>query len=209
MATTGDRPRADAGPFTVPNAVSALRMLGVPVFVYLLLGPHADGWALAVLIVGGGSDWVDGKLARFLGQYSRVGELLDPLADRLYMIVVPVAFAVRGVIPWWVVGVLLAREVLLAATLPAYRRRGLGPPEVHYLGKAATFTLMIAMPVLLVGYGDYGVAPAFHTWGQALLLWGIGLYAWTGALYVVQAVMMARALPRTSERADGVPPAGS
>lgn len=208
MATTGGVRSADAGLVTVPNAVSALRILGVPVFVYLILGPHSDGWALAVLIVGGGSDWVDGKLARLLGQYSRIGELLDPVADRLYMVVVPVAFAVRGVIPWWIVGVLLARELVLAATLPAYRSRGLGPPQVHYLGKAATFTLMIAMPVLLVGYGDYAVAPAFHTSGWALLLWGIGLYAWTGVLYVVQAVMTVRTLPRASVRAGGVPHAG-
>ncbi len=196
MSTTQDGRRADKGPLTVPNLISGLRILGVPLFLYLVLGPHADGWALAVLLVSGASDWVDGKLARLLDQYSRIGELLDPVADRLYMVAVPVAFAVRGIIPWWIVGLLLARELVLAATLPLYRSRGLGPPEVHYLGKAATFTLMIAMPVLLAGHGDSAIAVTLHPWGWALLLWGLGLYLWTGVVYVLQALMTARAVPR-------------
>ncbi len=198
MQTTDGAQRAGSGPLTVPNLISALRIAGVPVFLYLVLGPHADGWALAILLVSGASDWLDGKLARLLDQSSRLGELLDPVADRLYMAAVPVAFAVRGILPWWVVGVLLGRELVLAATLPLYRSRGLGPPQVHYLGKAATFTLMIAMPVLLAGYGDSGVAHALHPWGWALLLWGVGLYVWTGLVYVLQAVLTARALPRVA-----------
>ncbi len=207
MSTTQDGRRADSGPLTVPNLISGLRILGVPLFLYLVLGPQADGWALALLLISGASDWVDGKLARLLDQYSRLGELLDPVADRLYMAAVPIAFAVRGILPWWVVGVLIARELVLAATLALYRSRGLGPPEVHYLGKAATFTLMIAMPVLLAGYGDSAVATTLHPWGWALLIWGVGLYVWTGLMYVAQAWLTARALPRVRRGIEDPPAA--
>ena len=71
---------------TVPNVLSVLRLAGVPLFLWLLLGPRADVWAIVVLALGGISDWADGKLARLLDQYSRLGELLDPAADRLYIL---------------------------------------------------------------------------------------------------------------------------
>lgn len=194
---------SDHGLMTVPNLISGLRILGVPLFLYLILGPKADGWALAVLLISGGTDWLDGKLARWLNQMSRVGAWLDPMADRLYMIAIPLAFAARGIIPWWLVAVLLSREALLAATLPFYKSRGLGPPEVHYLGKAATFTLMIALPVMLAGFGESPVALALHPWGWALMIWGTILYVWTGVLYVTQTVRMARALPRVRRAGRG------
>ena len=186
----------DHGWMTIPNLISGLRILGVPLFLYLILGPHADGWALVVLLISGATDWLDGKLARWLNQMSRFGALLDPIADRLYLIAIPLAFAARGIIPWWLLGVLLAREALLGLTLPLYKSRGLGPPEVHYLGKAATFTLMIALPVMLAGFGESAVSAALHPWGWALMIWGAVLYVWTGLLYLAQAVRMARALPR-------------
>lgn len=185
----------DHGLWTIPNLISGLRILGVPLFLYLILGPQADGWALAVLLISGATDWLDGKLARWLDQMSRFGAILDPVADRLYMIAIPLAFAARGIIPWWLVGVLLVREALLGLTLPFYKSRGLGPPEVHYLGKAATFTLMIALPVLLAGFGDSAVAHALHPWGWAIMIWGTVLYVWTGIMYLIQAVRMTRALP--------------
>ncbi|MDG3012859.1 CDP-alcohol phosphatidyltransferase family protein [Rhodococcus sp. D2-41] len=185
--------------WTLPNVLSMLRVAGVPLFLYLLLGPHADGWALVVLMLSGFTDWADGKLARVLNQSSRLGSLLDPVADRLYMVVIPISFAVRGFIPWWVVAVLLVRELLLAGTLPLYRSRGLGPPEVHYLGKAATFTLMIALPMVLLAQLDSSVAHAFSPWAGALLTWGVALYVWTAVMYLVQAAQMVRALPRVAD----------
>jgi len=190
-----DAAPADAGLWTVPNALSVLRIIGVPVFLFLVLGPQADGWALAVIMVSGGTDWLDGKLARWLGQYSEIGRLLDPMADRLYMVAVPIAFAVRGIVPWWIVAVLLIREAVLAATLLIYRRRRLGPPEVTYLGKAATFALMLAMPALLAGVMDWSGQAALHAIGWGLLIWGLGLYLWTGVLYTAQAVLTAVRVP--------------
>ena len=143
---------------TVPNALSALRLLGVPLFLWLLLGPHADGWAIVVLALSGVSDWADGKLARLLDQGSRLGALLDPAADRLYIVATLVAFVLRDVIPLWVVVVLLGRELVLGVTLLALRRAGWPPLQVHYLGKAATFLLLYAFPILLLAQASDAVA---------------------------------------------------
>ncbi|AQA21790.1 CDP-alcohol phosphatidyltransferase family protein [Rhodococcus sp. MTM3W5.2] len=182
---------------TVPNLLSVVRLVGVPLFVYLLLGPHADGWALAILMLSGFTDWADGKLARLLNQSSRLGALLDPLVDRLYVVSTLVAFAIRGIIPWWVAAVLIGRDVILALTLPIYRSRGLPPPAVLYLGKAATFALMFALPLVLAAQGDWAIAPIARAWGYALLVWGTGLYVWTAILYLLAARNIAREVPRT------------
>ena len=110
------RPRADRI-MTVPNLLSVLRLAGVPLFLYLLLVPRADGWAILVLAVGGFTDWLDGKLARLLGQYSRLGALLDPAVDRLYILAALIALGARDVVPWWGVVALVCRDLVLAATL--------------------------------------------------------------------------------------------
>jgi cardiolipin synthase len=173
---------------TLPNLLSALRLLGVPLFLWLLLGPHADGWAFGVLAVSGATDWADGKLARALGQSSRLGALLDPAADRLYIVATLVAFVIRDVVPLWVVLVLLGRELVLGVTLLVLRRAGWPPLQVHYLGKAATFLLLYAFPLLLLADGTGGVAAVARPVAYALTVWGSALYVLAGALYVVQAV---------------------
>ncbi|WP_241665765.1 CDP-alcohol phosphatidyltransferase family protein [Prescottella subtropica] len=185
---------------TIPNLLSLIRLAGVPVFLYLLLGPQADGWALAILMLSGFTDWADGKLARLLNQMSRLGAILDPLVDRLYVITTLIAFVVRGIVPWWVAAILVGRDLLLALTLPIYRRRGLPPPEVVYLGKAATFALMFAMPLLLAAQMDWAVAAAAHTAGYALLVWGTALYVWTAGIYVAKAAGVARTVPPLAAR---------
>jgi cardiolipin synthase len=185
---------------TVPNLLSMVRLAGVPLFLYLLLGPHSDGWALAILMLSGFTDWADGKLARLLNQTSRLGALLDPFVDRLYVITTLIAFVLRDIIPWWVAAILIGRDLILALTLPIYRRRGLPPPEVIYLGKAATFALMFAMPLVLAAQGDWGVAGIAHAWGYALLIWGTVLYVWTGGLYLAKAADVARTVPTVVAR---------
>ncbi|OZF02267.1 CDP-diacylglycerol--glycerol-3-phosphate 3-phosphatidyltransferase [Rhodococcus sp. 15-2388-1-1a] len=182
---------------TIPNLLSAVRLLGVPLFLYLMLGPQADGWALVILLVSGGTDWLDGKLARMLGQASKLGAILDPLVDRLYVVSTLVAFVVRGIIPWWVAAILIGRDAVLGLTMFVYRRRSLPPPDVIYLGKAATFVVMIALPVLLVSAGSNSVADAAGPLGYALLIWGTALYVWTGLLYLGKAIAVARAVEPT------------
>lgn len=171
---------------TVPNLVTVIRLLGVPVFLYLLLVPHADGAAVAVLAIGGSTDWVDGFLARRLHQVSRIGELLDPIADRLYIFATLIALTVRDILPWWFTIALVLREVFLGVLLLILRRRGYGPPAVHYVGKSATFILLIAFPVLLLAHA----IGAPHGWvaaaGWGFALWGLVLYWIAAIFYVIQ-----------------------
>jgi CDP-diacylglycerol--glycerol-3-phosphate 3-phosphatidyltransferase len=179
--------------WTVPNALSVLRLLGVPLFLWLLLGPEADGWAVVVLMVSGVTDWADGKLARVLGQSSRLGALLDPAADRLYIVSTLVAFVLRDVVPLWLVAVLVGRELVLGVMLLVLRRHGYPPLQVHYLGKAATFILLYAFPLLLLADGGGVWADVVAPVAWALTVWGSALYVLAGVLYVVQVLGLVRA----------------
>lgn len=180
---------------TVPNVLSVLRLIGVPLFLWLLLVERADGWAFTLLLLSGFTDFLDGKLARLLDQSSRLGALLDPLVDRLYLVTTLIAFVVRGLIPWWVAALLIGRDLVLTLTLTVYRRRDLDPPEVIYLGKAATFALMSALPWLLAGEMDWAGDGFSAAFGGALLIWGTAVYVWTGLLYLGRAVAVARRIP--------------
>jgi cardiolipin synthase len=170
---------------TLPNALSLLRLLGVPVFLWLLAA-GLDGWALVLVMVSGATDWLDGMLARRWHQVTRLGELLDPVADRLYILATLYGLTARGILPLWLVVVVLARDVLLAAGLPVVRRAGYTALPVHYLGKAATFNLLYAFPLLLLAEGDGALASAAQVVGWAFALWGVGLYWCSGVLYVIQ-----------------------
>jgi CDP-diacylglycerol--glycerol-3-phosphate 3-phosphatidyltransferase len=178
--------------WTLPNALSVLRLLGVPLFLWLLLGPEADGWALVILMVSGFTDWLDGKLARWLNQGSRLGALLDPAADRLYIVAALVALALRDIVPVWLVAILVGRELVLGVALLVLRRYGYPPLQVHYLGKAATLLLLYAFPGLLLAYGSNPVAAVAEPIAWALTIWGTVLYVLSGALYLVQVAGIVR-----------------
>ncbi|AEE46060.1 CDP-alcohol phosphatidyltransferase family protein [Cellulomonas fimi] len=171
---------------TVPNLVSLIRLLLVPVFGWLIATGH-DGWAVVVLAVSGASDWLDGVLARRLHQVSRLGQLLDPAADRLFILVTLVGLVWRGAVPWWLLAVLVARDVMLGVVLLLLARAGWGPLPVHLAGKAGTFALLYAFPLLLLGQWAPPLGPVAHVVGWACALWGVGLYWFAGALYVLQA----------------------
>jgi len=169
----------------VPNALSLLRLLLVPVFFWLILTSH-DAWALVVLLVSGITDYLDGHLARRWHQVSRVGQLLDPVADRLYILATLLGLAWRDVVPWWLVVLVVGRDVLLAFTIPVLARHGYGPLPVHFLGKAATFCLLYAFPLLLLAQLGGPLATVALVLGWAFAWWGTGLYWWAGWLYVRQ-----------------------
>jgi len=173
---------------TVPNALSFVRLLGVPLFLWLLLGPQADGWALVVLVASGITDWLDGRLARALDQYSRLGELLDPLADRLYTVATLVAFLIRGIVPWWVLVLIIGRDVVVSLALPLLRRKGYLAFPVLYIGKAATLNLLYAFPLLLLAQMDWAGADIARPFAYVFTVWGVALHLWSGALYLVQLV---------------------
>ena len=184
--TVADQQTPGSRLWTVPNALSMLRLAGVPLFLWLVLGPEADVWALVVLMVSGVTDFLDGYLARRLGQTSKLGEVLDPVADRLYILAVVVGLALRDIIPWWVALALPARDLFLWGLVPFLRTRGYSALPVHFLGKAATFNLLYAFPLLLLGDGDGVVASLAEVFGWAFAVWGIGLYWWAGMLYAWQ-----------------------
>ncbi|OBG74486.1 CDP-diacylglycerol--glycerol-3-phosphate 3-phosphatidyltransferase [Mycobacterium sp. E2462] len=186
---------------TVPNALSVIRLVLIPVFAYALLVAHAHGWAVAILMFSGASDWADGKIARLLDQSSRLGILLDPAVDRLYMVAVPVILAWAGIVPWWFVIVLLARDGLLAATLPVLWGRGLSALPVTYIGKGATFALMSGFPLVLLGTWDALWSRVVGACGWAFLVWGMYAYLWAFAQYVFQMVLVVRRLPKVDRAA--------
>ena len=171
---------------TIPNVISIFRLAGVPLFLWLVLGPEADGWALAVLMLSGVSDYLDGYLARRLNQMSKLGEILDPVADRLYILAVVFGLAWRDIIPWWLAVLLPARDLLLWGLVPFLRTRGYHALPVHFLGKAATANLLYAFPLLLLGDGHGIVATLADVFGWAFAIWGTGLYWWAGLLYAWQ-----------------------
>lgn len=177
---------------TVPNLISFARLLGVPLFLYLFLATDEWVWAIVILAVGGLSDWVDGYAARRLHQVSRLGELLDPFADRLYILATIFAFTAKGVLPWVFTIALLAREVVLGVCLLILKRYGYGPLPVHYVGKTATFILLMAFPVLLLATETDWAHTFVYSSGWALAWWGIVLYWVAGLFYVVQVAGLVR-----------------
>jgi phosphatidylglycerophosphate synthase len=195
-----NRPHAHDRLLTVPNALSAIRLALIPVFVYLLLVKHADGWAVAILMFSGASDWADGKIARLMDQSSRLGAYLDPAVDRLYMLTTPIAFGLRGIVPWWIIAILLARDVLLAAEMPLLRTRGITALPVIYVGKAATFALMSAFPLILLGQWDALWSHVVLACGWAFLIWGLYMYLWSFVVYAVQVVLVLRRMPPAKAR---------
>ena len=173
--------------WTIPNALSFFRLAMVPVFLWLILGPQADEIAFVLLMVSGFTDWLDGKIARATGTSSRLGILLDPMADRLFIIATVLGLLVRDMVPLWLVVVLLSRDVVLASLIPALRRRGMNALPVHFIGKAATMNLLYAFPLLLLADGTTTLATYAHIFGWAFVLWGCALYWAAGILYLAQA----------------------
>ena len=175
---------------TWPNALSAARLAGVPVFLWLVIGPRTattDLIAAGILGLAGITDWLDGKLARMLNQQSRLGQLLDPAADRLYIAATIIALAVRGIMPWWLFGAIAGRELIVGvALLVLQRRTTYGSLQVSFVGKTATLCLMYAFPLLFLGAHSGTAAEVVRVLGWAFAIWGTALYWWAAMLYLTQ-----------------------
>lgn len=178
-------PVVSSAVWTVPNVLSTLRLLAVPAFLWAIL-THRDGLALGLLMFSGATDFADGVIARRYGQVTRVGQLLDPVADRLYIATTLLGLAWREVIPWWVVAVLVAREVFMVGVLTVAKRHGWVGLPVHYVGKAATFNLLFAFPLLLLATFDGTAGTVGAVLGWAFAWWGMVLYWLAGLLYAAQ-----------------------
>ena len=170
---------------SIPNLLSLLRLLLVPVFLWLLLADYLV-WALVVLAAAGASDWLDGVIARKFNQITELGKVLDPAADRLYIFATLIGLTINGNIPLWLAVVIIARDVMLLLVYPLLATHGYGPLPVHFLGKAGTFALLYALPLLLMAdiwpQADFIVLPL--AW--AFAYWGIAMYWIAGFIYVKQ-----------------------
>jgi len=185
MATGGPDEQVSDRVLTLPNALSALRLVGVPVFLWAIL-TERDGLAIVLLMASGLTDYLDGKIARSYGLVTRVGQLLDPIADRLYIVSTLIGLAWRDIIPWWLVAVLFAREAFMAVVVLIAKRHGWVGLPVHFAGKAATFNLLYAFPLLLLADGTGQVAEIARPIGWGFAWWGVVLYWVAGLLYAVQ-----------------------
>lgn len=183
---------------TIPNGLTALRGLGVPLFIWLALDLHADGWAILVLAIGGVTDYLDGKLARMWNQTSRFGELADPAIDRIYILATLIVLYMREALPLWSILLLLGRDLILGLVTIALTRKGLPPLKVTYIGKAATFNLLYAFPLLLLALDSSWVGTTAFIFGWAFAIWGIALYLFTGVSYFRSAMKSIRV--RSSDR---------
>ena len=208
MAMTVNREEAEMGTnspgaseriLTIPNAITLLRAAGIPLFLVAYLHWHKPVLSFCVLAVGAVTDYLDGKIARALGQESKLGAALDPAIDRAYIAATVLALAIESVIPWWIVLTLLIRDLWLAGILAVYRRRTGLLFEVTFLGKAATFNLLYAFPFLLVA-GSNGISRICGILGWAFVIWGIGLYLLTGIGYSIQGLSAGRTSHRVIDR---------
>ena len=176
---------------TIPNAITGIRALGIPVFLWAYLGLDNLVLAFIVLTVGALSDYFDGKVARALNQESELGAVLDPTIDRAYIAATAVALVIKEIVPLWLLLLLISRDVWLGLMLLVKRRQGTGVFEITFLGKAATFNLLYAFPFLLLS-GRTGVGEIFHICGWAFAIWGCALYLATGAQYTISALVNTR-----------------
>src|SRR6478735_12044678 len=176
---------------TIPNVLSIARLVLIPVFLWLL-GTAQYGWALAVVIVSSLTDFVDGYIARRFNQVSRIGQLLDPAVDRLFIFSTLIGLAWQQLLPWWLVIVIVLRDVALAVLGIVLANNGYGPLPVHHLGKVATFALLFALPTLVLSAAVPVLAPVSDPVGWALALWGAFLYWWAGAIYLIETIRLVR-----------------
>ncbi|WP_125566146.1 CDP-alcohol phosphatidyltransferase family protein [Nocardioides baekrokdamisoli] len=190
MVTT--QPRSG---WSLPNTLTVVRLLTIPIFVWLVLSHQRHLYALGVLVVAGATDFFDGWLARRTGNVTRIGELLDPIVDRLFILAAAVTLWANHSIPAWLAAMVLLRDVFLWTLVPLLRSRRVSSLPVHYLGKAATFNLLYAFPLLLLANGHGAVHEIARTFAWAFTLWGVGLYWWVGIIYARQVASLIRSVP--------------
>ena len=184
---------------TVPNALTVARFLGIPLFIYLALDLEADGWAILVLAIGGATDYFDGKLARAWGQESKFGEIADPTIDRLYIAATLVVLYLRDAVPIWLIAVLVIRDIFMALVAAVLALKGFAPLKVTYLGKAATFNLLYAFPLLLLALNESWYGTLAFIFGWAFAIWGVCLYIGTAVGYFRTALLTITVRPHIIE----------
>jgi cardiolipin synthase len=172
---------------TAPNVITMVRLLCIPIFLWLLFGAHRQTAAAVLLAVLGATDWVDGFVARRYGQVSTFGKVLDPTADRILVGTAVISIMVYGAVPLWFGVATIAREVLVSAMVLLLASLGAARIDVLWVGKAGTFGLMFAYPTFLLGYGSAGWQEPIRIIGWVTGLIGLGLAWWAAASYIAPA----------------------
>jgi cardiolipin synthase len=187
--------------FTVPNILSFIRLGLVPVFLGLLIAGE-DVLALVVLVVSSASDYLDGVIARRFNQITRLGQLLDPAADRLFIFAALIGLSVRGILPWWLAAIIIGRDVVLLGVGIVLANFGYGPLPVHHLGKVATFCLFYALPIIMIGQAFEASSWLANPIGWSFAIWGAFLYWWAGVIYLVETARVIRIPVAKSRESD-------
>ena len=177
--------------FTIPNALSVLRGALIPVFL-TLAADRRDGLALLVLAIASLTDYFDGKVARWLHQESKLGAILDPMFDRFYIAASLYVLWDREIFPTWLAIILIVRDLILLLVNLELKRRRLGLLEVNFIGKAATFNLLYAFPMLFLSQSTGWLGSVGYVLGWAFSAWGVGLYLITGSGYLVSGLKSIR-----------------
>ncbi len=184
MRPTGESTPASSAVWTIPNLLSTLRILLIPVFWALIVDPDTTEWGIVLFGFVLATDWVDGWVARTTGQVSDLGKILDPVADRLAIAAGLIALMVRGAFPMWAGVLVLARDLAVlgvgAAVLFLWHER----VDVRFIGKAATFTLMTAIPAIAWGTLGYPLGDAALVVGWVAYPVGIVEYYLAALLYM-------------------------
>jgi cardiolipin synthase (CMP-forming) len=172
---------------TAPNVITMVRLLCIPLYLWLLFGAHRQTAAAVLLAVLGATDWVDGFVARRYGQVSTFGKVLDPTADRILVGTAVISIMVYGAVPLWFGLATIAREVLVSAMVLLLAALGAARIDVLWVGKAGTFGLMFAYPTFLLGYGDAGWQEPIRLIGWVTGLVGLALAWWAAGSYIAPA----------------------
>jgi cardiolipin synthase (CMP-forming) len=173
--------------FTVPNVITLVRLLCIPLFVWLLFGAHRQTAAAVLLALLGATDWVDGFVARRYGQVSTFGKVLDPTADRILVGTAVISILIYGAVPLWFGIATIAREVLVSAMVLLLAAMGAARIDVLWVGKAGTFGLMFAYPTFLLGDGTAGWQEPIRVIAWVTGLIGLALAWWAAGSYIAPA----------------------
>jgi cardiolipin synthase len=180
--------------WTVANAITAVRLLGLPLFVWLMVGPRAYVWAFVTLALVGATDWVDGYVARRFDQVTRLGRLMDPLIDRMLLATAALTLVWVGFLPAWLALLVVGRDIALLAGV-ALRYKGVPPVPVSRTGKFATACLLIGVPCFLLAHVDWPLAGAASVLAWVASLVGVAAYYYAGWQYVIAAWSSTRSAP--------------
>jgi len=189
---------------TAPNVITMVRLLCIPLFLYLLFGAHQQTVAAALLAALGATDWIDGFVARRYHQVSTFGKILDPTADRVLVATAVISVIVHGAVPLWFGLATIAREALVSIMVLVLASLGSARIDVLWVGKAGTFALMTAYPLFLVSHGTSSWQHPVHIAAWVIGLLGLVL-AWIAAASYVQPARTALRDGRAARRSQESP----